>query len=219
MSLFTDRVDAGRKLAGKLSSYANRDDTIVLGLPRGGVPVAFEIAQRLKAPLDILIVRKIGVPGQEELAMGAIASGGVRVFNADVIRFLGISPEAIDAVIAEEEEELIRRERRYRGQRPHPNLSNKIVILVDDGLATGATMRAAAQAVRQQNAKKIIVAVPVGSYDTYLDFTHFVDEIICLETPEPFYSISQWYQNFNQTSDDEVTELLTQAEKFHGKQS
>ncbi len=217
MFLFADRIDAGRKLAGKLSSYANREDTIILGLPRGGVPVAFEIAQRLHAPLDILIVRKIGVPDQEELAMGAIASGGIRVFNTDVIRLLAIPPEAIDAVIAEQEQELIRREQRYRGQRPPPDINNKIVILVDDGLATGATMRAAAQAVRQQNAKKIIVAVPVSSYDTYIDFKHYVDEIICLKTPEPFYSISQWYQHFNQTTDDEVTELLIQAEKLYGK--
>lgn len=213
MAFFTDRVDAGRKLASKLSSYADRADTLVLGLPRGGVPVAFEIAQYLHAPLDILIVRKIGVPGQEELAMGAIASGGVRVFNSDVIRLLGITPETIDRVIAVEEQELIRRIQRYRGQRPLPNLSHKIVILVDDGLATGATMRAAAQAVRQQNAKKIVVAVPVSSYDTYLDFQHYVDDIICLETPPLFSSISQAYEIFPQTTDEEVINLLVEAYK------
>ena len=206
--LFRNRTEAGRLLAGHLKEYTNRPDVIVLALPRGGVPVAFEVAESLRAPLDVYIVRKLGVPGQEELAMGAIATGGVRVANEEVVRYLNISEEKFDAAVARESEELERREREYRGKRPAPDLRGRTVILVDDGLATGSTMRAAAAALRQQNPARIVIAVPVGAPQTCDEFRKEVDEIICAMTPEPFRGVGQWYDDFTQTSDAEVHDFL-----------
>jgi len=208
---FPNRTAAGRLLAEKLVNYAGRDDVIVLGLPRGGVPVAFEVAQRLGAPLDVFIVRKLGVPGFEELAAGAIASGGVRVLNQDVVRAIPHAEEAIEAVTAKETAELERREHIYRKGRPSPELRDRIVILVDDGLATGATMRAAVKALRQQGAAKIVVAVPVGPPDTCREIEQEADETICLSTPPFFQAVGQYYEDFSQTSDEDVRELLSQA--------
>jgi putative phosphoribosyl transferase len=208
---FANRTEAGRLLVEKLVKYAGRDDVIVLGLPRGGVPVAFEVAQRLGAPLDVFIVRKLGVPGFEELAAGAIASGGVRVLNEDVMRSIPHADEAIDAVTAREIAELERREQIYREGRPPPELRDRIVILVDDGLATGATMRAAVKALRQSDAAKIVVAVPVGPPDTCHELEERADETICLSTPEFFQAVGQYYEDFSQTSDEDVRELLRQA--------
>src|SRR5213596_2004861 len=208
---FPNRTEAGRLLAEKLVEYAGRDDVIVLGLPRGGVPVAFEVAQRLGAPLDVFIVRKLGVPGFEELAAGAIASGGVRVFNQDVVRAIPHPEEAIEAVTAKETAELERREQIYREGRPSPELRDRIVILVDDGLATGATMRAAVKALRQQGAAKIVVAVPVAPPDTCQELAQQADETICLRTPPFFQAVGQYYEDFSQTSDDDVRELLARA--------
>ena len=206
---FPDRAEAGRVLGLKLSKYAGRDDVIVLGLPRGGVPVAYEVAQALRVPLDVFIVRKLGVPGFEELAVGAIASGGVRVLNEDVARALPNADEIIEAVTAKETAELQRREQSYRDGRPAPELRDKTIILVDDGLATGATMRAAVKALRQRGASKIIVAVPVGPPDTCREFE--ADEVICASAPEFFQAVGQYYEDFSQTSDDEVRELLARA--------
>jgi putative phosphoribosyl transferase len=206
--LFRDRVDAGRQLAENLLSYAGRDDVIVLALPRGGVPVAFEVAQRLGVPLDIFVVRKLGVPGHEELAMGAIASGGVRVLNEDVVYALPDAQSIVEMVTAIEREELKRRELTYRAGRPPSDLRGRTVILVDDGLATGATMRAAAAALRQQGAAKIIVAVPVGAPTTCREIRDEVDDILCLHTPVSFMGVGQYYEDFSQTSDEEVRELL-----------
>jgi predicted phosphoribosyltransferase len=211
--LFRDRSDGGRELARELMAYANRDDVLVLALPRGGVPVAFEVAQALHAPLDVFIVRKLGVPGHEELAMGALATGGVRVLNDDVVDRLGISERVIDMVTAEEEQELRRREQLYRGDRPPIDVRAKTVILVDDGLATGSTMRAAVAALRRQGPARIIVAVPVGAADTCDDFRREADDAVCARTPEPFYAVGLWYENFSQTTDDEVRELLQRAAK------
>ena len=208
---FSNRAEAGRQLAEKLEKYAGRDDVIVLGLPRGGVPVAYEVAKRLRAPLDVFIVRKLGVPGFEELAAGAIASGGVRVLNEDVVRAIPYASEAIEAVTARETAELQRRERIYREGRSAPELRDSIVILVDDGLATGATMRAAVKALRQCGTLKIVVAVPVGPPDTYEEVAQEADEAICLSTPPFFQAVGQYYENFSQTGDDDVRELLTQA--------
>jgi putative phosphoribosyl transferase len=208
---FANRTEAGRLLAEKLVNYAGRADVIVLGLPRGGVPVAFEVAQRLGAPLDVFIVRKLGVPGFEELAAGAIASGGVRVLNEDVMRSIPHADEAIDAVTIRETAELERREQIYREGRPPPNLRDRIVILVDDGLATGATMRAAVKALRERGAAKIVVAVPVGPPDTCHELEERADETICLSTPEFFQAVGQYYEDFSQTSDEDVRELLSQA--------
>src|SRR5947208_15474748 len=208
---FPNRTAAGRLLAEKLVNYAGRDDVIVLGLARGGVPVAFEVAQRLGAPLDVFIVRKLGVPGFEELAAGAIASGGVRVFNQDVVRAIPHAEEAIEAVTAKETAELKRREHIYREGRPAPELHGRVVILVDDGLATGATMRAAVKALRQQGVAKIVVAVPVGPPDTCREFEDEADEVICASAPEFFQAVGQYYEDFSQTSDDEVRELLAKA--------
>src|SRR5689334_5289515 len=185
--LYRDRTDAGRLLASRLSKYAGRSDVIVLALPRGGVPVAYEVARALGVPLDVFVVRKLGVPGHEELAMGAIATGGVRVLNADVLRMLDIPPEVVDAVAARERRELERREHAYRDGCPPPDVRGKTVILIDDGLATGATMRAAVAALRAQGPARIVVAVPVASPDTCAELSREVDEIICAETPEPFY--------------------------------
>ena len=209
--VFANRTEAGRLLAEKLENYAGRDDVIVLGLPRGGVPVAYEVAKRLVAPLDVFIVRKLGVPGFEELAAGAIASGGVRVLNEDVIRAIPHADAAIEAVTTTEAAELERREQIYRDARPQPELRNRMVILVDDGLATGATMRAAVKALRQSGAAKIVVAVPVGPPDTCRELEGEADETICLSTPEFFQAVGQYYEDFSQTSDEDVRELLSQA--------
>lgn len=209
--IFRDRVEAGRALALRLQSYARRADVLVLALPRGGVPVAYEVAEALDAPLDVFLVRKLGVPGHEELAMGALASGGVRLLNESVVRQLGISPAAIDAVAENEQRELERRERLYRGGRPAPNVRDRTVILVDDGLATGSSMRAAAAALRRLHPARIVVAVPIAAESTCAEFRHEVDEVICAATPEPFYSVGQWYVDFRQTTDEEVRELLARS--------
>jgi predicted phosphoribosyltransferase len=209
--LFRDRTDAGKRLAEQLADYANRSNVLVLALPRGGVPVAFEVAEALHAPLDIFLVRKLGVPGHEELAMGAIATGGVRVLNKEVVNYLNIPSEVIDAVTNVELKELERRERAYRGDRPPPNVRGKTVILVDDGLATGTTMRAAAAALRQQEPAHIVIGVPVAAPQTCDEFKLEVDEIVCAVTPEPFQAVGLWYEDFSQTTDQEVRDLLMQA--------
>jgi predicted phosphoribosyltransferase len=210
--IFLDRTDAGQFLAEKLTDYANRPDVVVLALPRGGVPVAYEVACRLNAPLDVFVVRKLGVPGYEELAMGAIASGGVRVLNPDVLSYLLIHKAIIDQVTECEFSELTRRERLYRGNRPPVEVKGKTVIIVDDGLATGSTMRAAVKALRQKRPKKIIVAVPVGARETCDSFKHEVDIMaVCAITPEPFQAVGLWYQDFSQTTDEEVRDLLAHA--------
>jgi putative phosphoribosyl transferase len=208
---FADRTEAGLLLAEKLGEYADRDDVIILGLPRGGVPVAYEVAKRLRAPLDVFVVRKLGVPGFEELAAGAIASGGVRVLNEDVVRAIPHAEEAIEAVTAKETAELERREQIYRAGRPAPDLSDRVAVLVDDGLATGATMRAAVKALRESSAAKIIVAVPVGPPDTCHEIEEQADETICLSTPAFFQAVGQYYEDFSQTSDEDVRELLARA--------
>jgi putative phosphoribosyl transferase len=210
---FPNRTEAGRQLAEKLIKYAGRADVIVLGLPRGGVPVAFEVAQRLGVPLDVFLVRKLGVPGFEELAVGAIASGGVRVLNEDVMRAIPNADEVIESVTARETAELERREQSYRDGRPAPELRDRVVILVDDGLATGATMRAAVKALRQRCVAKIVVAVPVGPPDTCREFEDEADETICASAPEFFQAVGQYYEDFSQTSDEEVRELLARAAK------
>src|SRR6056297_1958425 len=206
--LFRDRVDAGRKLAANLDAYADRQDVIVLALPRGGVPVAWEVAQALHAPLDIFLVRKLGVPGHSELAMGAIASGGTHVVNQAVVEQLNITHEQLSEVAAEELIELARREKAYRDNRPAPQLRDQTVILVDDGLATGSTMLAAVKAVQEQHPARVVVAVPVAAVETCEKFQQQVDEVICVQTPQPFYAVGSWYDNFSQTSDDEVRNLL-----------
>jgi predicted phosphoribosyltransferase len=208
---FPNRAEAGRLLGEKLQKYAGRNDVIVLGLPRGGVPVAYEVAQRLRIPLDVFIVRKLGVPGFEELAAGAIASGGVRVLNEDVLRALPNADEIIESVTAKETAELERREKSYRDDRPAPELRDRVVILVDDGLATGATMHAAVKALRQRDVAKIVVAVPVGPPDTCREFEDEADETICATEPEFFQAVGQYYQDFSQTSDEEVRDLLARA--------
>ena len=208
---FTDRRHAGRVLASCLTKYAGRDDVIVLALPRGGVPVAYEVASTLGAPMDVFLVRKLRTPGHRELAMGAIASGGVRVVNEDVVQWYGISESAIDRIAREEQEELERRERAYRDDRPAPDLTDKIVVLIDDGLATGSTMRAAAQAVRAHRPARVVIAVPVGAPQTCAELAVSVDEVICVRMPEPFSAVGQWYVNFEQTDDTEVRELLQKS--------
>ena len=208
---FSNRIEAGRELAEKLDKYAGREDVIVLGLPRGGVPVAYEVAKRLHVPLDVFIVRKLGVPGFEELAAGAIASGGVRVLNQDVMRAIPYADEAIEAVTTKETAELERREQIYREGRPPPELRDRIVIPVDDGLATGATMRAAVKALRERGVAKIVVAVPVAPPDTCHEIEQLADETICLSTPPFFQAVGQYYEDFSQTTDDEVRDLLTSA--------
>ena len=213
--IFRNRQDAGQRLAARLMNYAGRSDVLVLALPRGGVPVAFEVAQQLKAPLDVFLVRKLGVPGHEELAMGAIASGGTRVINEDVVRYLQIPGEVIDAVAVDEQRELERRERTYRDGRPAPQVKDRVVILIDDGLATGSTMRAAAAALRKQNPSRIVVAVPVAPAETCEEFRKEVDEVVCAATPEPFQGVGLWYDNFSQTSDEEVRQLLNRANPEH----
>jgi predicted phosphoribosyltransferase len=208
---FRDRADAGRELASKLIQYRDHRDLLVLGLPRGGVPVAFEVAQALRAPLDVFIVRKLGVPGQEELAIGAVASGNTRVLNKDVVTGLQIPDHVIDKIAAKQQAELERLEQAYRGRRAPPDVRNKTVILVDDGLATGSSMRAAVQSVRQQQPARIVVAVPTAAPQTCDEFRHEVDEIVCAITPEPFYGVGMWYQNFSQTTDEEVQDLLARS--------
>jgi putative phosphoribosyl transferase len=208
---FRDRRDAGRRLAAELRQYADRPDVIVLALPRGGVPVAFEIAAALHARLDVFVVRKLGLPWQEELAMGALASGGVRVLDEDLIRVARVSDEDIRQVTQAEQLELERRERRYRGDRPFPDVRGKTVILVDDGLATGSTMRAAVAALRKEQPATIVVAVPVAAPETCGAFRDIADDIVCAETPEPFHAVGLWYDDFAQTTDDEVHELLEDA--------
>jgi putative phosphoribosyl transferase len=207
-SLFRDRKAAGKKLGRELMRYAGRDDVIVLALPRGGVPVGCEVARALGVPLDVFVVRKLGMPFHEELAMGAIASGGARLLNDEVIEMYAISDDEIDRVIESERRELERRERLYRGNREFPHLAKRTVILVDDGLATGSTMRAAVMALRQEGPERIVVAVPVGAADTCDAFRDVCDDIICLETPEPFAAVGLWYDDFEQTTDEEVHELL-----------
>jgi putative phosphoribosyl transferase len=208
---FPNRAEGGRRLAEKLDKYAGRDDVIILGLPRGGVPVAYEVARRLGLPLDVFIVRKLGVPGFEELALGAIASGGVRVLNDDVVRALPNANELIESVTAREIQELERREQEYRNGRPAPELRGRVVILVDDGLATGATMRAAIAALRQRGAAKIVVGVPVGAADTCREMETEADEAVCAIASEWFQAVGQYYDDFSQTSDEEVRELLARA--------
>jgi putative phosphoribosyl transferase len=209
--IFRDRTDAGKHLATKLMRYKDRPDVLVLGLPRGGVPVAFEVAQALRVPLDIFLVRKLGVPGHEELAMGAIATGDVRVLNEDTIDYLAIPQNVIDSIAEKELKELKRRERAYRGNHPEPDVKDKNIILIDDGLATGSTIRAAAQALRRQAPARIIVAVPVSAQEICDEYRIGVDEIVCAVTPEPFFGVGQWYLDFSQTTDEEVRDLLAQA--------
>lgn len=211
MALFEDRRDAGRKLAHKLSAYANRPDVVVLALPRGGVPVAYEVALTLNAPLDIFTVRKLGLPGHEELAMGAIATGGARVINQDVVRSFNVPPGVVEAVAKQELKELERRERAFRGERLMREIHDKTVILIDDGLATGASMQAAIMGLRARDPARIVVAVPTAPVETCEAFKALVDEMICATTPEPFYGVGQWYEDFSQVTDEEVQTLLEQA--------
>jgi len=209
--IFQDRSQAGRVLASRLMKYARRPDTVVLALPRGGVPVGFEISKELGLPVDVFIVRKLGVPGHEELAMGAIASGGVRYINEDVTNELGITTDIIDAVSRLEEREIERRERVYRSGRPPLDTQEKTIILVDDGLATGSTMLAAIAALRQRKPARIVVAVPAAARETYTRIAREVDEIVCLAMPDPFLAVGHWYHSFSQTTDDEVRDLLARA--------
>jgi putative phosphoribosyl transferase len=208
---FHNRVEAGRVLAQVLLGYAHRPDVLVLGLPRGGVPVAYEVAKALAAPLDLFLVRKLGVPGQEELAMGAIASGGTRVVNREVVQALSIPDYIIDEVVADEQRELTRREQIYRDDLPPPPVRDHTVILVDDGLATGSTMRAAVRALRQQSPARLIVAVPTAAREICEALTSEVDEMVCAITPEPFYAVGLSYEDFSQTGDQEVRALLDSA--------
>jgi putative phosphoribosyl transferase len=208
---FRDRREAGRRLADRLVAYAGRPDVIVLALPRGGVPVAYEVARALGAPLDVFLVRKLGMPGHEEFAIGAIASGGVRVLNEETLLDYGVSREQVEAIVEAEERELERRERRYRGDRPFPDLTGRTVILIDDGLATGSSMRAAVAALRQERPSRIVVAVPTAPAETCEDLRPIVDDMVCLMTPEPFYAVGLWYEDFSQTTDEEVHDLLQSA--------
>jgi putative phosphoribosyl transferase len=209
--IFNNRADAGRELAARLTRYADRGDVLVLALPRGGVPVAYEVAKALKAPIDVFLARKLGVPGHEELAMGAIASGGVRVINEGLVNYLGIPGEVIDAIAAVEQRELERQMLAYRDDRQPPDIKDRVVILIDDGLATGTTMRAAAASLRLQKPRRIVVAVPVSSPEACDEFRNEVDEIVCAVTPQHFQGVGLWYKDFSQTSDEEVRELLKRA--------
>ena len=206
--IYRNRQEAGVTLAGQLKQYANRDDVVVLGLPRGGVPVAYEVASALGAPLDVFVVRKLGVPGQSELAMGAIAGGGVRVLNPDVVTWYGLSTAVIDKVARAEQDELERREHAYRNGRSPVPLEGRVVLIVDDGLATGSTMRAAVRAVRQFKPARVVVAVPVGASETCRTLGNEADEVVCVDMPEPFSAVGQWYEDFSQTTDEEVRRLL-----------
>ncbi len=214
---FRDRADAGRTLAADLVHLAGRDDVVVLALPRGGVPVAYEVARALRAPLDVFLARKLGVPGQPELAMGAIATGGVRVLHQAVIDALAIAPEAIEDVAAREGAELARREQMYRRGRPPLDVAGRTVVVVDDGLATGATMRAAVTALRAQRAGRIVVAVPVGPRETCEEMAAEADEVVCARMPRSFQAVGQWYDDFSPTTDDEIRALLVLEEDDHGK--
>ncbi len=209
--IFPNRTEAGRRLALRLRDYENRKDVIVLGIPRGGVPVAFEVARMLKVPLDVLVLRKLGVPGHEELGFGAIASGGLRALNPEIVEALRISPLDIELVTSRERKELKRREHAYRGRRPTLNVNGFTVILVDDGIATGSGMRAAIDALRQMKPAQIVIAVPVAPGSTCDRLRSEVDDLVCLETPEPFYGVGQFYFDFSQISDQEVNELLDRA--------
>ena len=212
--LFRNRIEGGQLLAKRLTQYANRPDVLVLALPRGGVPVGYEVAQALNAPLDVFVVRKLGVPGHEELAMGAIASGGVRVLNGEVVEGLRIPDDVIDAVAARELRELERRERAYRDDRPAPEVQGRTVILVDDGIATGSTMRAAVEALRQLEAGRIVVAAPTAALSTVREMRVDVDEFVAVMTPADFAGVGQWYEDFSQTTDEEVRALLDQASQL-----
>ena len=207
---FLDRREAGQRLAQELIAYRDRSDVLVLALPRGGVPVAAQVASILKAPMDVFVVRKLGLPGQPELAMGAIASGGVRVLNSEVVDALGISDELIDAVTAEEQRELARRERAYRDDRPPPEVKGKTVIIVDDGIATGSTMTAAVSALRQLNTARVVVAVPTVALSSYYQIRRVADDVAAVMMPEQFYGVGQWYEDFSQTTDAEVRQLLSE---------
>lgn len=211
--LFRDRTEAGRILADRLAAYAGDPDAMVLALPRGGVPVAFEVAEALKLPLDIFVVRKLGLPGHEEFAIGAIASGGARVLNQDLIRQLALDDEVIEQIVAREQRELERREHTYRGQRPAPDLRDRTLILVDDGLATGSSMRAAIAALRQQQPAKLIVAVPVAARSICDELDALADEVLCLETPPNFRAVGLWYRDFSQVTDEAVIDLLERNRK------
>jgi predicted phosphoribosyltransferase len=208
---FQDRTEAGRILAHELEAYAGQPDVVVLALPRGGVPVAFEVAQALGVPLDVFLVRKLGVPGHEELAMGALASGDVRILNEEVVDALGIPPEVIDLVAQAEQQELERREQAYRGNRPAIDVAGRTVILIDDGLATGSTMKAAIAALRRQNVHRLIVAVPTSSPSTRSEIATLADDCVSVITPEPFHAVGLWYHDFSQTSDAEVCDLLERS--------
>ena len=210
---FRDRTEAGRLLAEQLKDYAGRPDVIVLALPRGGVPVAYEVARALKAPLDVLIVRKLGLPSQPELAMGAIASGGILVLNDDVLQYSALTGEEVAAVAAQEQVELERRERAYRGDRPTPDVRGRTVILVDDGLATGATMRSAVEALKTKRPASVVIAVPVAPEAICEEFRRLKDHVVftCLAAPKPFFAVGVWYEDFPPTTDDEVRELLAKA--------
>jgi putative phosphoribosyl transferase len=212
---YQDRIEAGQQLAAKLMAYANRPDVLVLGLARGGVPVAFEVAEVLGVPLDVFVVRKLGVPGHEELAMGAIASGGVRILNEDVMRLLDILPEFIHTVAAREQRILEYREHFYRGEQPVPETQGRTVLLVDDGLATGATMRAAVAALRQRQPARIVIAVPVAAGSACDELRAVADEVVCAATPKPFRAVGLWYEDFSATSDAEVRDLLIRASQRH----
>ncbi|HEV7366705.1 MAG TPA: phosphoribosyltransferase [Gemmatimonadales bacterium] len=205
---FRDRFQAGRQLAAALHRYAGHPDVLVLALPRGGVPVGYEVARGLNAPLDVMLVRKLGVPGHEELAMGAIASGGIRILSDEVVKAFGIPEPVVARVAAEEGEELERRERIYRDHRPPPEVAGRTVILVDDGLATGSTMRAAAAALRAQHPEQLVVAVPVAPPETCASLRSEVDDVVCARAPEPFFAVGNWYDDFSQISDEEVRQLL-----------
>jgi len=209
--IFQDRAHAGHMLASKLHAYADRKDVLVLGIPRGGVPVAFEVAKALHAPLDIFVSRKLGVPGQEELAFGAVASGGVRILDREIIEGVGISEQQIEEITARVTKELERRQRLYRGARPPLKVDGQTVLLVDDGIATGSSMRAGIKALQQMKPARLVVAVPVAPQLTYSHLRHQVDELVCLQTPRYFYAIGQFYGDFSQISDDEVTGLLQLA--------
>ena len=208
---FRNRTEASQVLARRLQQYKNQPDVLILGLPRGGVPVAYEVARELNAPLDVFIVRKLGVPGHEELGMGAIATGGVRTLHEGIIREIGISPQTIEAVSAREQAELERRERLYRGDRPAPTIKGRTVVIVDDGLATGSTMKAAIQAVRQQDPRQVIVAVPTAPSETCEQLKESADHVVCALTPEPFFSVGGSYADFTQITDGEVRDLIASA--------
>lgn len=213
---FHDRLDAGRQLAEKLARFGGRDDVLVLGLPRGGIPVAYEVARALEVPLDVFVVRKLGVPFHEELAMGAIATGGVRLVDTNLIRQLGVTEADVEKVVEREGRELERRERQYRGDRALPDFAGRTTILVDDGLATGASMRVAVEALRQEQPASVVVAVPVAPEETCAMLREEADEVVCAITPEPFYAVGLWYRDFSQTTDEEVRGLLERARQEAG---